>query len=531
MLAAVLVLCAPAAAFRRGAAPPSGAVPFAALHTYFMSPSGSDANSGLDAAHAWASPNHAVVCGDVIIAAAGSYSIANTQSGSWGTVSSCPSASGGIDGAGGVYFATVLCGGSYVGACSVVSSGSGGAIGNVDIDKSNWAIEGFAASGGYTCAVAGAGFSIDTSVNNGIKHHIAFINDIAYHNGWGFAVASLGSNSGSGWGADYWAIVGNIAQDSAGRCDGGVSDSAIDIIGIANYDAGAGTHIFVAGNFAFNCQQTLGASDNSDGECYMFDTLDLPTPGYSRQIVFRDNIGALSERFNLQVFYQGFTSTTPTIKIYNNTLVASNQMNYSTGSGSNQGGINIQGSGGAMPWIVPVTNNIARETKATAGGGEDVFAVMNGGSATTTIGASGSENVIYGLFTGACPGALCDTGHATVSQVSYTGALGTNFYEDAAFANLSDALTNRMGTPNCAGFLNTAACMGENFGAAPSSLTLIGDLVPSSTHSSGKGRRSPTNCVATDSDYPAWLKGVVYLRWTGSAIVESQGLVTKPCGM
>ena len=46
--------------------------PFVALHTYYMSPTGSDSNNGLTAATAWATPNHAVNCGDVIIAAAGS---------------------------------------------------------------------------------------------------------------------------------------------------------------------------------------------------------------------------------------------------------------------------------------------------------------------------------------------------------------------------------------------------------------------------------------------------------------------------
>ena len=95
----------------------SNGVAFTALHTYFMSPSGSDSNNGLTAATAWATPNHAVNCGDVIIAAAGSYP--DLQS--WGTVGNCPSTSGGIDGNGGVYFATLLCGGSYVGACDITT--------------------------------------------------------------------------------------------------------------------------------------------------------------------------------------------------------------------------------------------------------------------------------------------------------------------------------------------------------------------------------------------------------------------------
>ena len=87
----------------------SSSRPFTPLHTYFMapttaSPAGNDSNSGLDAAHPWATPNHAVVCGDVIIAAAGSYS---GFSNNVGAVSNCPSSTGGIDGTGGIYFAVV----------------------------------------------------------------------------------------------------------------------------------------------------------------------------------------------------------------------------------------------------------------------------------------------------------------------------------------------------------------------------------------------------------------------------------------
>ena len=48
-------------------------VPFTALHWYCVSPTGNDANAGTSPSAAWATPHHAVQCGDVIIAAAGSY--------------------------------------------------------------------------------------------------------------------------------------------------------------------------------------------------------------------------------------------------------------------------------------------------------------------------------------------------------------------------------------------------------------------------------------------------------------------------
>jgi type 1 fimbria pilin len=53
--------------------------------TYYISPTGSDSNSGTVIGSPWLSPNHALNCGDVIMGAAGSYSAANFQNGKWGT--------------------------------------------------------------------------------------------------------------------------------------------------------------------------------------------------------------------------------------------------------------------------------------------------------------------------------------------------------------------------------------------------------------------------------------------------------------
>ena len=87
---------------------PSGSVAFTALNIRYMSPTGSDSANGLTPGTAWASPNHPMNCGDVIIAAPGAYRTSGI--GNFGTVSSCPSTSGGIDGTGGIYFAVLLCG-------------------------------------------------------------------------------------------------------------------------------------------------------------------------------------------------------------------------------------------------------------------------------------------------------------------------------------------------------------------------------------------------------------------------------------
>ena len=102
----------------------SKGVAFTALHTYFMSPTGSDSNNGTSPAAPWATPNHAVNCGDVIIAAAGTYSRGQFGD-NFGIVSNCPSTSGGIDGTGGVYFAVLLCGGPDLMSCNITTAGGG----------------------------------------------------------------------------------------------------------------------------------------------------------------------------------------------------------------------------------------------------------------------------------------------------------------------------------------------------------------------------------------------------------------------
>jgi hypothetical protein len=51
----------------------------------------------------------------------------------------------------------------------------------------------------------------------------------------------------------------------------------------------------------------------------------------------------------------------------------------------------------------------------------------------------------------------------------------------------------------------------------------------------GKGYQLPSiTCVTNGpiaTDYPPWLKGIVYLHWTGSAVVQNLDLVTLPCGL
>ena len=111
------------------------------------------------------------------------------------------------------------------------------------------------------------------------------------------------------------------------------------------------------------------------------------------------------------------------------------------------------------------------------------------------------------------------------------GSFGTNTYANPTFNNPSDLITNQMGAPSCTGFTSTTACMGYN--AVTSTLTnpsLIYDLVPTSSYSAN-GYQLPSTTCSADSDYPTWLKGIVYLQWNGSSLTENGGLITKPCNM
>jgi hypothetical protein len=222
----------------------SVAAPFTPLHIYYISPTGNDHRAGTSVDGAWATPHHNVNCGDVIIALAGSY----TKSfgiNNWGAVSNCPSTSGGIDGTGGIYFATVLCAGPYITSCPITGGGAEAAR----IDASNWAMEGFwGTSRGQACFSA-------TSESATTLHHVAFINVIG-SNCQNAAVDSYSWTNGhcsapytSCGGVDQQAIVGAIAWNAAQAND--LCGSGITNIPFNGPDTSSGSHVFDAGIFSY----------------------------------------------------------------------------------------------------------------------------------------------------------------------------------------------------------------------------------------------------------------------------------------
>jgi hypothetical protein len=158
-----------------------------------------------------------------------------------------------------------------------------------------------------------------------------------------------------------------------------------------------------------------------------------------------------------------------------------------------------------------------------------VYALLTGRYPLAVIGGSGIENVFKGSQT-KCPGGQsCDAGDNVVAFNA--GNFGSNIYANPTFNNTSDLITNRMGAPSCGSFTSTTACMGYNaVTKASTNPSMIYDLVPTSSYSA-KGYQLPSTTCSADSDYPTWLKGIVYLQWSGSSLTENSGLITKPCNM
>jgi hypothetical protein len=507
-----------------------GNIAFTPLHTYFMasataSPAGNDSNNGTSAATPWLTPNHSVVCGDVIIAAAGAYTTEFIHSGThstanFGTVSNCPSTSGGIDGAGGIWFATIVCAGPNLGACTANNSGAW----TFDVASNNWAIEGFVhngSGGNHSCIGGSCGFVADGAVAK--VHHVAFINDIAYNTGIGYSGIDDGANHDvpgvSGF--DYWATVGSIAENAQQDT---ICTTQLGGAGPAAIDTNSGTHWIAYGNFSFSIPNNGCPSDQ---EAYMVDTWDAH--GYQGTTVFLNNVGWSAWRFGLQLLIADWNQI-PNLHEYaiNNTLFNNNLFNGGAGDFFS-GQIHMQQGNSSTAFMI-TEDNIAYS-------GNTSCALLVGGNASATpgsfahvtIGITGHENIAW-----------APSGTIFCPFNSWPGPAPTpvNITANPGFTNTADLLSNRSGVPNCSAFTNVTACMGWNANA--SSLTtpsVISDLTPSCANCAGKGYQKPSitcgplNAPDSTALYPTWLKGIVYLHWNGTSLTENADLVTKPCGM
>ena len=502
---------------------------FTPTATYYMSPSGSDGANGLTRATAWATPNHAVNCGDVIIAAAGTY---NGNLNQWGTVSNCPSTTGGIDGAGGILAAVLLCGGSDLGtagcivdcataACASGVLGSGGSnsvSACMNVNKSYWSIQ------GWQCKGNGAthrGFQLDACLTTStIIHHVSFINDVVTNAAQGANTNACGYGGATN-GGDYFAVVGVIAQNAAQDT---ICLAAIDAVGVAQLDSGAGTHIFFHNDFSY-AHANAACTAVSDTQAYMFDTLDAR--GVNYQLVLSNSMGWRADRSCVQLFWQNLSSAAPTVKVNNMTCF---ENDVSTGSDFLDSEIMLQPLTSNFPWNVYFQNNIAYQPLATSVGGSAVAAQTLGGGPYT--GAFVNEGNLLRANRPSCSAPNCNStfdaqSFNTAAQLNVTG----NTYANPAFVNTADLLANWVSAPNCTGYENTTQCMGwDAYTSTLRAGTPIADLTPSTTYSAKGFQRASTTCAA-NADFPTWLKGLIYLHVNGATILQRHGLATTPCGL
>jgi hypothetical protein len=470
----------------------SGVTAFVPLHTYFMAASGcSDSNPGTSAESPWCSPNHgSIVCGDVIVAAPGTYNTSYLQV--YRTPSNCPSTSGGIDGAGGIYAAIILCDGG-VGACN--ASGTANTR-SFNFRASFWAVEGWQ----ITNPGDGVAFAQDC-LSNTLHHHLFFINNIAHDTGAGY---SFGMCGGTGsW--DYVAVVGSIAQHANmhSYCTSGFNFVVPKVL-----DTNPGTHVFAYSNYGI--ANTGNTRCGSDGNGLIVDSPDVTN--YTQQIVVQNNIIFSSRQYGIHVFGQERSNVAPVVKVLQNTVY---------NSGTNPVGTTIG----------EITQNNIALTGAAKRNSADLYAFVSGVNSNATIGGLGNQNIFSGSATACDSGTGCDSER---NVVAFGGrSYGTNIYIDPSFHNTTDLLNNREGVPNCRSFENVTQCMG--YDASSETLanpSVIYDLTPTADGTSGKGFQLPSAaCLSSFPDYPVWLKGLVYLHWTGSSVQRKTTLASVPCGL
>jgi hypothetical protein len=439
---------------------PSGA-------TYYLSPAGSDSNNGLSAESPWLSPNHALNCGDTILAAPGSYSASNFQSGKWGTVS-CTA---------GNNVAWLKC--ATFDACKISASTQG-----IYVDESYWGVQGWEVSTNTT--TSGACFTAAPRFSNPVTiHHIIFANNVA--NGCMGSGFNQYDNSTKA-SADYVAIVGNIAFNAAQGSD--ACYSGIGIYQPIAVDTQAGTHMFIAGNFSYgnydppNCNGTA----STDGEGIIIDTMDFSQGGgtpYTQQVYVKNNMTLGNGSFGLQVYNNQVGSAHAPVYFTNNTA-------YGNIRDTNQ---NKEGAGEITIIAALNTNasyNISETSSVSApGGGHAVYGfALSGGGFSDTV----ASNWIDGV-----------SGNNTFIYSSGSFAFGLNTM------GTSPLFTNPVipGAPACSGTANTVSCMAQT----------ISDFTPTNAAAKSYGYQVPITTNVADPLFPQWLCNVNL----------PAGLVTRGC--
>jgi hypothetical protein len=423
--------------------------------TYYLSPYGSDSNSGLSTSATWLSPNHPLNCGDVVVAVAStSYSATNFYTGKWGTVS-CPA---------GNKVAWLKC--ATFDACKIYTSANEG----MWVDKSYWGVQGWevttTASDTYgTCFSAQPNYSAPTEI-----HHIIFANDIAN----GCSQGGFTSINRGRVGVDYLAVVGSIAYNASqgsATCTSGIS-----IYEPVQSDSSSGTHIYVAGNFAYRNLEPSECAGRTptDGEGITLDSFDGTQGGtspYLAQAVVYNNITVGNGAKGININNNSVGSSHATVWFSQNTswgnLTDPNQSWYGCAE------VAIYEASDTH-----ISRNLISTKSATGCGGHPIYAV-----AVST--SDGSDSVVNNLAYGYNGNNtfLYDSG-------SFAWGSGNQFGTFPDFAN-----PVAPGAPSCGGTANVPSCMAS----------LVADFVPKTASAVGLGYQKPSSTPDTDPLFPQWL--------------------------
>jgi hypothetical protein len=418
--------------------------------TYYLSPTGSDSNSGLSASQPWLSPDHPVNCGDMIIAASSSaYNQQNFAHGKWGPVTCSPGAMANV--------VWLKC--EAFDTCKMTAT-------NQDamwVTSSYWGVQGWevTATGGQ--AICFASFPPTQTAN---LHHIIFANDIA--NGcYGAGFESIPNGSA---GTDYFVLVGNIAYNAAQQST--QCGSGITVFEPAESDQLPGTHIYVAGNYTWGNKDAnpCAGGTPTDGEGVIFDTFDAVN--YTQQAVMDNNVAFLNGASGFRVV----KTTKAPVYVVNNTAFGND-----TDTNLNTiwcGEITLQESKG-----INVANNIAQATSATGCGANPSYALyVAEGDGTDVV----ATNFAIGI-------AGQNAGQSASPGFSY--AVSNILGIDPLFVNPP---TTNPGPPSCAASTSVAQCMASTFAG----------LLPKAPSAAGLGIQPLGGTATADPLFPGWICNV-----------------------